>query len=136
MRIRESISILFAFSFPCTTLATVKWTAGPGLPISMRDPAAAVVDGKIYVTGGWWGLKDVVEYDPGSNTWNTRADMLTGRDGHGAAAVNGKIYAIGGQDGATAFSSVEEYDPATDTWMPKTSMSATRYHLAIAEVDG
>jgi hypothetical protein len=49
------------------------------------------------------------------DSWVTKVPMPTTRDNLGVAAVNGKIYAIGGA-GATGFSSTnEEYDPATNT---------------------
>jgi hypothetical protein len=43
-------------------------------------------------------------------------------------AVNGKIYAIGGEGGGRH--KVEEYDPATDTWATKTPMPTGRALLA------
>ncbi|MFC1718528.1 sigma-70 family RNA polymerase sigma factor [Candidatus Poribacteria bacterium] len=48
--------------------------------------------------------------------WTKKADMPTPRGGHCAAAVNGKIYAVGGGPHET---DVEEYDPLTDTWTKK-----------------
>jgi len=79
--------------------------------------------------------------------WTSKAPMQAARSGLGVAAVNGKIYAIGGSN-ASGFapsmpgSSVlgnednvaanEEYDPATDTWTYKASMPTPRIHFAIA----
>ena len=42
--------------------------------------------------------------------------MATARYKH-AVALDGKLYAVGGQDaGFNALSSVERYDPALDAW--------------------
>lgn len=56
----------------------------------------------------------VKEYDPANNTWTTKASMSTARVGPAAAAVNGKIYAIGGYDNTgNPVATVEEYDLST-----------------------
>ncbi len=47
------------------------------------------------------------------------------------AASNGKIYAIGGNNGAF-LGTVEEYDPAADTWTSRASMPTPRYSLGVA----
>jgi len=71
----------------------------------------------------------------GGNTWAAKAAMPTARYGLAAAAMNGKIYAIGGNDGGL-FNANEEYDPATDTWAAKAVMPTARYWLAAAAVNG
>ncbi|MEM3051195.1 MAG: kelch repeat-containing protein [Candidatus Bathyarchaeia archaeon] len=85
---------------------------------------------------------------PGS--WVTRAPMQVARFSLGAAAVNGRIYAIGGntrsggggtlkgplpvKGGITGVN--EEYDPETDTWRFKTPMPTARMDFAIAAYKG
>ena len=99
-----------------------------------------VVDGIIYVIGGWDGLdgpKNKVEaYDPIANTWSSKANMPTGRNCLNASTVNGKIYAIGGADSDDSNDVVEEYDPATDTWTGKTPMPTPRACAVSGVVDG
>ncbi len=54
---------------------------------------------KIYAIGGMSNqvVKGVTEeYDPSLNKWKQKAPMLIPRMGLTTAAVNGKIYAIGG----------------------------------------
>jgi hypothetical protein len=58
--------------------------------------------------------------------------MPTARASLGVAAVNGKIYAIGGENFSAYFSTNEEYDPATDTWTTKKPMPTSRSGLAVA----
>ncbi|PYJ61740.1 MAG: hypothetical protein DME24_05770, partial [Verrucomicrobia bacterium] len=51
-------------------------------------------------------------YDPASNTWTTKAPMLTARYYLAAAEVGGKIYAIGGASSSGAsLNVVEAYTP-------------------------
>src|SRR5437660_673528 len=77
--------------------------------------AAAEVGGKIYAIGGdnngGLYLKVVEEYDPASNTWTTKAQMLTGRYDLAAAEAGGKIYAIGGVKNGGILNVVEAYTP-------------------------
>ncbi len=133
--------------------ATDTWKPLQPMPSKRGGGAATVVNGKIYVIGGAGvhpGSKDapllmgpngtphrsvgtVEEYDIASDTWRERSSMPTARNHFVVAAVNGKIYAIGGRL-ASAFVSlgsdtdvVEEYDPATDLWgVPRARMSAPR----------
>jgi N-acetylneuraminic acid mutarotase len=76
------------------------------------------------------------KYDAFTDTWTTETSMSTPRAHLGCAAVNGKIYAIGGWVGAAATGVVEEYDPATDIWTMKSPMPTPRYTFGIASVAG
>ncbi|MFC1634690.1 kelch repeat-containing protein [Planctomycetota bacterium] len=73
-----------------------------------------------------------------ADTWKQKADMPTGRLGHGTSIVDGKIYAIGGyaRGGAPGMRTVEEYDPATDTWTTKADMPTGRHWLSTSVVNG
>ncbi len=124
------------------------WLPMATMPTARFALAAAAVNGKIYATGGYSGynssgglLTSTVEvYDPSTNTWSTAASMPTARFGLAAAAVNGKIYAIGGVNssgGSEVFlNTVEVYDPATNTWSTAASMLTARYGLAAADANG
>jgi N-acetylneuraminic acid mutarotase len=55
--------------------------------------------------------------------WTDRTDMPTARYVFCSGAVNGKVYAIGGDAGAGGASDiVEEYNPVTDQWTKKAKM--------------
>jgi uncharacterized membrane protein len=60
--------------------------------------------------------------------------MPTARAGLTVSVVNGKIYAIGGDDATNTLNDVEEYDPTTDIWSTKTVMSTARTNLTSQNV--
>ena len=107
----------------------------------------SAVNGKIYTIGGrdvanvndpgGNVFSSVEEYDPVTDTWTKKADMLIGRWYFSTCAVNGKIYTFGGigQNNA-CLSSMEEYDPITDTWTKKADMPTPRYGMATSAVNG
>ena len=130
--------------------ATNTWITKAPLPAVRGNYAAVAMNGKIYVMGGLANANyDTTsytntnyEYDPVSNTWSTKAPMPTARVAHVAAAVNGKIYVIGGATSNTNPAAVpevstnEEYDPATDTWATKSPMPTPRRAAGAAVVNG
>jgi N-acetylneuraminic acid mutarotase len=130
--------------------ATDSWKALAPLPGKRGAAIATEVGGKIYVIGGATtmegskdpfftafgparvlGTNDV--YDPATNKYESRNPMSVPRNHAFGAAVNGKIYVIGGRTGhgfilsATNTDVVEEYNPATNMWsLPKERMPTAR----------
>ena len=113
------------------------------------DHQTVVLNGKIYIIGGNGGssilndckvLKSVEVYDPQSNTVDTVAPLTMARNALAAVAVNGRIYAIGGQgptiDIDTALASVEIYDPVANIWSAGQPMPNGRYGCAAASLNG
>ena len=125
---------------------TDTWMKKSDIPTPRSAHSADVVNGKIYVIGGWDGhteLSTVEEYDPATDTWTQKTNMPTARDDFSTGVVNGKIYAIGGTvvgeiwEGVPVFlSSVEEYDPVTDTWTQKANMPTARDDFSASTVNG
>jgi len=108
-----------------------KWVTVAPLPTTRGGPAAAL-NGKIYLLGGQSGFDEnfVEEYTPETDSWQVLAPMLTKRGGFAAAALNGKLYAIGG--GRT----VEEYTPETNSWRTVAPMLTERVNLAAVALNG
>jgi hypothetical protein len=66
------------------------------------------------------------------DSWVSKAPMQQARAGLGVAAVNGKIYAIGGTSGTkTLLGTNEVYDPKTNTWSTKAPLPTPRYDFGI-----
>lgn len=74
----------------------------------------------------------VEAYDPTTNTWSVKANMLSSRDRTSVAVINGKIY-LGGSN---YDNSVEMYDPLTNSWMVKSPMITARYKPGLVPYDG
>ena len=130
--------------------AADSWKALAPLPGKRGAAVAVEAFGKIYVIGGattvegskapfftFMGPCNVLStndvYDPATDKWESRKPMAVPRNHAFAAAVNGKIYVIGGRTGhgfimsATNTDVVEEYDPANDMWSaPKERMPTPR----------
>ncbi|MFI5202052.1 MAG: kelch repeat-containing protein, partial [Candidatus Kapaibacterium sp.] len=80
----------------------------------------AVVNGLIYVIGGYNGATDInilQVFDPATNTWSTpqTTGKFTTRDGLTACTVGNKIYAMAGVENDFS-NTLEVFDPATNTW--------------------
>jgi hypothetical protein len=62
--------------------------------------ALVALDGSLYASGGYNDAKEcsqtVEKYDVITNAWVSVASMLVPRSRHAMAALNGRLYAIGG----------------------------------------
>jgi len=74
----------------------------------------------------------------GDGEWAKKADMPTARVDISSAAVNGKIYVIGGSafNDGPGLSVVEEYNTTTDTWTKKADMPTARVIPSSVTVKG
>ena len=120
--------------------ATDTWTQEGDMPASRAAGFSSVVDGRIYVIGGYGGSQRVDEYDPATGTWTTKSAMPSARRSLSTSALDGKIYAFGGYvpgvPGHLGVVTVEVYDPATDTWTTVPDMPTGRFGLRTSVVDG
>jgi hypothetical protein len=97
---------------------------------------------KLYIVGGYEEgsgapLATFCRFDSMANVWEAMAPMSTARDELTAAVVDGKLYAMGGNDAdGESLSFVERYDPAKNAWEAVAPTSTARYDLAAAVVDG
>ncbi|NQU86111.1 MAG: T9SS type A sorting domain-containing protein [Mariniphaga sp.] len=74
-------------------------------------------------------ISNVVAQD----TWSQGADMPSARGAHMVTAVNGKIYAVGGNINMVK---VEEYDTETNSWVSKADMPTSRTDFSGCSVNG
>src|SRR5437764_477391 len=90
-----------AFALALAPLAAARaqeiWTNLAPLPQPQCEAGTDVLDGKIYVLGGWstnssetWNAVQI--YDPATNKWSAGPKMPVGVNHNGAAVAGGKLY--------------------------------------------
>jgi N-acetylneuraminic acid mutarotase len=103
--------------------STDTWETKASLPRGGRaELTASVVNGKIYVVGGYFfGLylvsSSVLDvYDPETDTWTTKAPMLSAVYSCSSAVVDNKMYVIENSFGSNVGSINQIYDTENDSW--------------------
>ena len=128
------------------------WRTAAPAPTKRTEVAAATLNGKIYVVGGFEqpGLGNLLnlaitasvqEYDPSTDRWTTKAPMPVGLHHVGIGVTGGRLYVIGGytQSGLTVWhpvATVYAYDPATDSWAERAPMPTARGALSVTVHEG
>lgn len=128
------------------------WMTLAPAPTKRTEVAAAVLDGKIYVLGGFaeptlgnlasLTITDRVEvYDPAKNEWTVRAPLPVGLHHAGAGVIGNRLYVVGGFTRSFLsvwhpVASVYVYDPDKDIWTERSPMPTARGALAVAESGG
>ena len=123
---------------------TNKWRDRARGPEGLTHQGIAVLNGKIYVAGGFAAGRHMVpsasvfSYDPATDKWQTLAPLSAPRGAPALAVVGGMIHAIGGRvmgEEAT-LATHEVYNPATNSWRPAAPLPTARDHVGIFVVDG
>ena len=110
-----------------STLATVEtydpaldaWADGPEHPVPVHHPMAAVLDGVLYVTGGYGpsGAATRRVHRLGSDGWEPVARLPLARAAGTMVALGGRLLLAGGVDlGGRIAREMLVYDSAADTW--------------------
>ncbi|MBI4485807.1 MAG: Ig-like domain repeat protein, partial [Acidobacteria bacterium] len=126
---------------------STQWTFKASLPAPQTSPAYAALNGLIYAAGGWDAahlcsyLNLFTEYNPATNTWSSRREMPTPREGARAGVWDGKVYVVGGSIGCGnpptyRTGANEAYDPATNTWSTRAPMPTARSSHGVGVVNG
>ncbi len=115
-----ALSLVQAFN-----AATNAWMNRAPLPQPRyMTNGAAVIDGKIYVSGGIGPNEnfaaELFVYDPATNTWTEKQPMPTEGFRGISGVIDGKLYVLTGCDqefcGDFVSTALYRYDPATDHW--------------------
>ena len=106
---------------------------------------AAVIGGKIYVSGGFTidaegdyvRTRSLYRYDPVTDVWTTRKQLPRATSGGATVAIDGKLYTYvvygpDNSDGAALY----RYDPGTNTWTELAKPPAIRVGAAAAVLGG
>ena len=128
---------------PPITATTAVWQRLADMPEGKWGHASVGCENGIYVAGGGDDqgkhTATMFAYDLATNQWRRCADAPTARQSEVLAAVNEKVYWIGGHDstlgekgGKTDMCAV--YDPRTDQWTVKSPMPTAREDMGSAVI--
>lgn len=115
------------------------WAEAADLP-TPREHLAAVSDGVyVYALGGRKLSADensaaFERFNPQSGAWESLPDMPTARGSYGAAIVDGRIVAVGGEEPTRVLATVEMYDIAGRKWSTLAPISTPLHGEAVAAV--
>jgi serine/threonine-protein kinase PknK len=115
------------------------WTQAADMP-TPREHLAAVSDGVyVYTVGGRFLSADqnspaFQRFDPVSGNWDKLPDMPTRRGSYGAAFIDGRIVAVGGEEPTRVLATVEMYDIANEKWSTLAPIGTPRHGEAVAAV--
>ena len=128
------------------------WHTAAPMPMKRTEVAAAALDGKIYVVGGFekpslgnvmkFAIMPSVEmYDPATDRWTSKAPLPVGLHHVGIGVVGGRLYVIGGYSKSALsvwnpVATVYNYDPAMDSWTERAPMPTARGALSVTEHEG
>lgn len=102
------------------------WTQLPPLPEPRSSHDAVILDGKLYVIGGWnlridgaplWhSTAHVMDLTVANPSWRSLPSAPFQRRALAVAAVGGKVFAIGGMGPDGISSEVDIFDTVSETW--------------------
>lgn len=126
-------------SVECYDFKEERWFQLAEMPLRRCRCGVAVINGQVFVVGGFSGslrVRTVDAYNPVKDTWVSCPSMKARRSTLGVALLNDLIYAVGGFDGSSGLDSVECYDVKTDMWRTIASMSIRRSSVGVGVVAG
>jgi N-acetylneuraminic acid mutarotase len=120
----------------------VRWVEETTLPgEGLNAPAAALLDGRLFVIGGFGTTTnvptaDVRVYDLAARTWSEAAPLPAPRGGHAAVVLEGKIHVLGGGDQVSTLALHSVYDPVADRWTEAAPLPRAKGSPAAVVLDG
>jgi N-acetylneuraminic acid mutarotase len=118
-----------------------EWSITTDMPTPRDEPAAVVIENKIYVVGGrdasTFATDKVEVYDAKSNTWSEAKELPIALDHIGVASYHGKLYVVGGLTRDFRVSNaLFIYDSHTNEWVHGKYMPTARGSVTAQFVDG
>lgn len=109
------------------------WSPTGSMGIARQGHAAVrLVDGRVFVVGGFGGgndLSSAERYDPATGTWASAGSMNDGYGGYQTATLlkDGTVLVAVGYNRPGGFLIKDEiYDPSGDTWTPTGPLNTGR----------
>ena len=120
------------------------WTTLPPMPHARDHLGVAATSILVYAVGGRDGdrLLSIAEaFEPVSRQWFKEvAPLLTPRGGLAVAALDGRLFAFGGEGNAAnplgVFPDTEMFDPSLNSWFRQPDMPTPRHGIAAVPVGG
>jgi N-acetylneuraminic acid mutarotase len=105
-----------------------RWVEGIPLPYARSEMAAAVIDGKIYVAGGWDYGNRVDCFDPVKREWSLVPPLPFALHHAGVAALGNQLIVAGGytHDELIALGHVWAWSPGERDWAGLASLPSPR----------
>ncbi len=113
-----------------------EWKVVSDMP-TPREHLAAASDGRyVYAVGGRQldpgkNLKALERYDAAADSWEPLPDMPEALGGLGAAIVEGRLVAVGGETTNDVLGTTLVYDIADETWRPGPSLGTPRHGMTV-----
>ena len=106
------------------------WTTLPPMPHAVGGATACVLNGRLYVIGGYSSNKlQVLEMtEENELSWSCKADLPATRWGAASVVHEGHIMVMGGMVDGEASSSVVLYDSEEDAWATASPLPNTHVH--------
>lgn len=127
---KRLLILVLSFFFVCSALSqTIEWKKLASLPEGYNGGEAVSLNNEIYFVAGRTQTSmsaAFYKFNPKDNQWIRLADVPKSATNFALAAVNGKMYAIGGDLFQDAN---REYDPETDSWRLLQPMPTPRQHI-------
>lgn len=106
----------------CYTPETDSWETKASGPPSRYNHVAGVVNGKLYIHGGYNGalggvLKDTWCYDPTDNTWVQKTSAPAGRSGAGGVGSGTRLVVLGGNVAGNWDKTIWAYRANNNDWV-------------------
>ncbi len=123
--------------------AALGWAAIPPCPVARFEAMGAVLDGAVYVMGGFITADLSVTprvdlYDPIARTWSTAAPLLGPETHGGVATLTDGLVIVGGLSGFPSQSKPHtwRYDRPKNQWLPGPSLPQGQSALVLVLLDG
>jgi N-acetylneuraminic acid mutarotase len=119
------------------------WSAIAPAPQALESPGGAVLNGKMYVVGGWNSSGNastgLYAYDPATGSWTQEANVPTALSAPSVTTLNGQLYVIGGcttGNCAPTSNAVYSYDPGSNSWTQQANYPTPAAFAACAGISG
>lgn len=128
--------------------ATGAWERLADMPYPLTHGGQAVVDGSIYIAGGylgdhphpWPGIANVIRYDIAADEWSSMPPLPGPRGGGALVALGRQLHFFGGTNESrtadTADHWVLDLDAIALGWNPRAPMPNPRNHVAGVNFQG